>query len=67
LTGSKDNSCFVWPKDWTVGRSRALRATVQWQRVKQNSGCSRNQSITDLLYLIIFYNNALYFKFFSCF
>ena len=38
------------------------------QRVKQNSCCSRNQSITDLLYilyLIIF--NALYFNFFSCF
>jgi hypothetical protein len=29
LTGSDDNSCFVWPEDWTVGRSRGLRATVQ--------------------------------------
>ena len=59
LTGSEDNSCFCWPEDWTVARSRSS------QRVKQNSCCSRNQSITDLLYLIIF--NAFYFNFFSCF
>jgi hypothetical protein len=32
---------------------------------EDNSCCSRNQSITDLLYLIIF--NAFYFNFFSCF
>jgi len=29
LTGSEDNSCFVWPEVWTVARSRRLRATVQ--------------------------------------
>ena len=32
---------------------------------EDNSYCSRNQSITDLLYLIIF--NVFYFNFFSCF
>jgi hypothetical protein len=76
LTGSEDNSCFVWPDDWTVGRSRGLRATVQ-SEVKQNgwptvqsSGQTiqllfEERSITDLLYLIIC--NALYFNFFSCF
>jgi hypothetical protein len=32
---------------------------------EDNSCCSRNQSITDLLYLIIL--NAFYFNFFSCF
>ena len=32
---------------------------------EDNSCCSRNQSITDLLYLIIF--NSFYFNFFSCF
>ena len=76
LTGSEDNSCFVWPDDWTVGRSRGLRATVQ-SEVKQNgwptvqsSGQTKQllfeeRSITDLLYLIIC--KALYFNFFSCF
>jgi hypothetical protein len=62
LTGFEDNSWFVWPEDWTVARSQMQQFS---QRIKQNSCCSRNQSITDLLYLIIF--NAFYFNFFSCF
>jgi hypothetical protein len=38
---------------------------IQLLTGSEDNSCSRNQSITDLLYLIIF--NAFYFNFLSCF
>jgi hypothetical protein len=60
-TATKDNYAF------TVGvNSRRVSSIQLLTGSEDNSCCSRNyQSITDLLYLIIF--NAFYFNFFSCF
>ena len=63
LTGSEDNSCFVWPEDWTVGRSLGLRATVLvynyfiWSMIQRGS----DTSFTNLWSLLLYIQSLLHY------